>query len=50
MTNANDSPPDPTPELDPEEFVHAMLHISKEDAAEVREQADEEADPKIVRP
>lgn len=30
--------------VEPEEFLRAVLHISKEDAAEVREQADEKAD------
>ena len=41
---AFDSPPVPTPDIDPEASLAALLHISKEDAAEVREQADEKAD------
>jgi hypothetical protein len=33
-------------DVDPEAFLAALLHTSKEDAAEVREQADEKADPR----
>ena len=44
MTTPNASPPDPTPEVDPEAFLAALLHLSEEDAAEVREQATEKAD------
>lgn len=49
MTNPNDSPPEPTSDIDPEAFLTALLHISPEDAAEVREQADEKATPKSGR-
>ena len=45
MTSPEDRDAESKP-VDPEEFVRALLHISKEDAAEVREQADEKADPR----
>jgi hypothetical protein len=34
------------PTIDPEAFLAALLHLSPEDAAEVREQAHEKADPR----
>lgn len=47
MTRKSNAPsPEDHSEVDPEEFVRALLHISPEDAAEVREHADEKADPR----
>jgi hypothetical protein len=36
---------DERPEVDPEDFLHALLKVSPEDAAKVREQAGTSADP-----